>query len=326
MEESKEVRQIDHTGVFTRWQGGGCGRCSGLMGSPQLEKNYRYEILKNILTTGIRFARDFAQLCRLWLKYDREPHLSVTKLGVQIFTTPSISLELVEKYQFLTHLLAIEYTYFTESGAIGRAANVDSTLTFTGARDQDDNDGWKPDTRIMEIQEDIHHLLGNEAVRRMIPKRRDWLVQFLDFFSLFQGMHVQKRETGQHREYESNVWEVAHNIVAPIARLMGYLADGYKHATREELQWAFWTTFKTTYDRCRGPDLRDSGTFSDPIRPLRFHRLMDTDLLDFTVAEDYVSLYYPLNWMLALLVSRIVDMDRDGPTNWYEWLPDLPSE
>src|SRR5271163_450971 len=59
------------------------------------------------LTKGIRFARDFAQLCRLWLKYDREGHLSVTKLGVQIFTTPSISLELVERYNFLTHLLAI---------------------------------------------------------------------------------------------------------------------------------------------------------------------------------------------------------------------------
>src|ERR1700736_5583725 len=181
--------------------------------------------------TGIRFARDFAQLCRLWLKYDREGHLSVTKLGVQIFTTPSISLELVKRYQFLTHLLAIEMTYFTAHGIIGRPSDIKERCSFDGARDQDDVDTWKPDIRIMDIQEDVHHLLGNEAVRRMIPKQQNWLMQFLEFFSLFQGMHVQRRETLQHREYESVGWEVAHNITQPITRLMGYLADGYRFAT-----------------------------------------------------------------------------------------------
>ena len=170
----------------------------------------------------------------------------------------------------------------------------------------------------MDIQEDIHHLLGNEAVRNMIPKNRAWLRQFLDFFSLFQGMHLQIRETGQHREYESNAWEVAHSIVTPISRLMGYIADGFASATRDELRWAYSETLITTYTRCKGDPLAIR-PFSDPVRPVTYHRVFDIELVDYKVAEDYVSLYYPLNWMLALLVSKIVDLDRDGPTNWRSW-------
>ena len=271
--------------------------------------------------TGIRFARDFAQLCRLWLKYDREGHLSVTKLGVQIFTTPSISLELVEKYNFLTHLLAIEFTYFTAEGHIGRPAHVNQLLSFNGARDQEEPvDFWKPDVRVMEIQEDVHHLLGNEAVRRMIPKQRNWLLQFLDFFQLFQGMHAQTRETLHHREYESNVWEIAHSITAPITRLMGYIADGFRSATKLELQWAFQVTLGVTFRRCFGLQV-EQYPYCDPVRPMKLHRVCGVDVVDFKVAKEPVSLYFPLNWMLALLVSQIVEIDRDQPTDWDWWLP-----
>lgn len=288
-------------------------------------------ILVRDLNLGIRFARDFAQLCYIWLKYDREPHLSVTKLGVQIFTTPSISLELVERYQFLTHLLAIEFTYFTNEGLIGRPNEVCPTRSFRGARDQDDIHGrdqeednvWRPDVRIVEIQEYVHHLLANEAVRRMIPKQKNWLMQFLYFFSLFQGMHVQKRETQRHREYESNQWEVAVHITNPITRLMNYLADGYQHATREELAWALQTTMAVTFRRCGGIQ-RDQYPHSDPVNPVRFHTVEGVELVNFKVAEEYVSLYYPLNWMLSLLVSKIVDKDRDKPTDWDWWIPEVP--
>lgn len=274
---------------------------------------------------GIRFARDFAQLCRLWLKYDREGHLSVTKLGVQIFTTPSISLELIDKYEFLTHLLAIEYTYFTAEGQIGRPSDVDSSLSFDGVRDQDDGDSWKPDGRIIDIQEDVHHLLGNEAVRKMIPKRRKWLMQILDFFQLFQGMHTQKRETNQHREYESNVWEVARNITLSLTRLLGHLAGGYKYATREELQWAFAFTLAVTYSRCCGSQI-EKYPHSDPVRPLLWHKRGDQNVVEFEVASEPVSLHFPLNWMVSLLLSKIVDHDRDTPTDWNWWIPDVSEE
>lgn len=273
------------------------------------------------LTKGIRFARDFAQLCRLWLKYDREGHLSVTKLGVQIFTTPSISLELVEKYNFLTHLLAIEYTYFTQDGQIGRPNDVDPTLSFDSARDDADADSWKPDTQVMDIQGEVHHLLGNEAVRRMIPKQQNWFMQFLEFFQLFQGMHAQKRETDQHREYESNAWEIASNITGPMMRLIGYLADGFATATREELQWAFQHALSLTYRRCSGAQL-DQFPYSDPVEPVRWHKPFgNTEVVEFKVASQYVSLYYPLNWMVSLLVSQMVEIDRVSQSDWDWWIP-----
>ena len=255
------------------------------------------------------------------MKYDREGHLSVTKLGVQIFTTPSISLELVERYNFLTHLLAIEYTYFTNDGQIGRPSDVDPTLSFDSARDDVDPDTWKPDTQVMDIQGEVHHLLGNEAVRRMIPKQRNWFMQFLEFFQLFQGMHAQKRETDQHREYESNAWEIASNITGPMTRLMGYLSDGFATATKEELQWAFQHALSLTYRRCSGGQI-DQFPYSDPVKPVRWHKpFANTEVLDFKVASQYVSLYYPLNWMVSLLVSQIVDVDRDAPTDWDSWIP-----
>lgn len=255
------------------------------------------------------------------MKYDREGHLSVTKLGVQIFTTPSISLELVEKYNFLTHLLAIEYTYFTKDGQIGRPSDVDPTLSFDSARDDADADSWKPDTNVMEIQSEVHHLLGNEAVRRMIPKQRNWFMQFLEFFQLFQGMHAQKRETDQHREYESNAWEIASNITGPMTRLIGYLADGFATATREELQWAFQHALSLTYRRCSGAQ-HDQFPYSDPVYPVRWHKPFgSTEVVDFKVASQYVSLYYPLNWMVSLLVSHMVNIDRDVPSDWDWWIP-----
>ena len=244
----------------------------------------------------------------------------MTKLGVQIFTTPSISLELVQKYHFLTHLLAIEFTYFTAEGHIGRPLFVNPLLSFNGARDQDDSDSWKPDVRVMDIQEDVHHLLGNEAVRWMIPKQRNWLMQFLDFFQLFQGMHAQKRETIQHREYESNAWEIAHNITAPITRLMGYLSDGFGHSTREELQWALQSALAVAYRRCSGSDI-EQYPYNDPVQPVRWHQVWGANVIDFKVADDYVSLYYPLNWMVSLLVTKIVEFDRDAPTDWGWWVP-----
>src|ERR1700733_1037583 len=119
MEVYEEMRQVDYFGLSPWRESRSCRDSHRSMGSPKLEENHRYPVFPILFTKGIRFARDFAQLCRLWLKYDREGHLSVTKLGVQIFTTPSISLELVERYNFLTHLLAIEYTYFTNDGQIG---------------------------------------------------------------------------------------------------------------------------------------------------------------------------------------------------------------
>jgi len=168
--------------------------------------------------------------------------------------------------------------------------------------------------------EEVHLLLGNEAVKKMISKQKNWLMQFLHIFSLFQGMHAQKRETRQHREYESNQWEVAHNITSPITRLMTYLSDGYQHATREELMWALRTTLEKTFHRCGGGQINQY-PHSDPVGPIRFHQVYDVSLVDFKVAEEYVSLHFPLNWMLSLLVSKIVEKDRDKPTDWDWWIP-----
>ena len=198
---------------------------------------------------------------------------------------------------------------------------MDPTLSFDGARDDADSDSWKPDIQVMDIQGEVHHLLGNEAVRRMIPKQRNWFMQFLEFFQLFQGMHAQKRETDQHREYESNAGEIASNITAPMTRLMEYLSDGFATATREELQWAFQHALSLSYRRCSGAQI-DQFPHSDPVDPVRWHKPFGTtEVVDFKVASQYVSLYYPLNWMVSLLVFQIVEIDRDAPTKWDWWIP-----
>jgi len=275
---------------------------------------------------GIRFARDFAQLCNLWIKYDREHHLTNTKLGVQIFTTPSIALELVERYHFLTHLLAIEYTYFTSEGYIGRPSGVDLSCRFFGIPDVSETDHWQPDSRILEIQEDIHHLLGNEVVKKMIPKRRDWIKQFLMFIELFHGIHAQTRDKTQHREFEGRMWEMALTVTSPLGRMMGYLSDGLCLGTREELQWAFRTCLEATFQRCLGMD-HQKYLNASPSGFLRWHNVRGYDIVDFKVSDEPTSLCYPLNWMLSIVISQLVELDRDGPTDWDEWFPsDLPLE
>ena len=242
--------------------------------------------------------------------------MSITKLGVQIFTTPSISLELVENYHFLTHLLAIEFTYFTREGQIGRPWNVDPAARFVGAQDIPEENAWKPDVKIIEVQEDLHHLLGNESVRRMIPKHRNWLMQFIMFFKLFQELHAQKRETADHREYENQSYETAQVIAQPITRLMAYLADGYATATKEELQWAFGYTLGETYTA-------NTHRF-EPASPVLLHEVLGTQMVKFKVAEEPVSFWHPLNWMLSLLVGAIVKFDSHSLTDWSVWFPSVP--
>jgi E3 ubiquitin-protein ligase UBR1 len=254
------------------------------------------------------------------MKYDREPHLSNTKLGVQIFTTPSIALELVERYHFLTHLLAIEYTYFTSEGSIGRPWNADPSRRIYGLPDASQTDHWLPDSRINDIQHDIHHLLQNEIVKAMIPKRRDWIRQFLMFFELFQGYHAQTRQLDNHREYEGTFWEMAAHMTQNLGRMMEYLFDGFRLGTKEELQWAFRVCLETTFHRSLGME-HENYPNSSPDGPLRWHQVEGHEVVEFEVSHDATSLYCPLHWMLLSVICQIVELDRDAPTDWDEWFP-----
>src|SRR5690606_37095337 len=62
---------------------------------------------------GLRFASLYTVLAQLYLIGDREPDHSIINLSLQMFTTQSITAELVERGNFLTTLLSILYTFLT---------------------------------------------------------------------------------------------------------------------------------------------------------------------------------------------------------------------
>ena len=255
---------------------------------------------------GLRFASLYTILAQLYLIGDREPDHSIINLSLQMFTTASITAELVERGNFLTSLLAILYTFLT-TRQVGHPWDVDpkAVLAF--------DSGSVTNRRMYHFYMDLKYLFCSPHVQERIRVEGRYLMQFLDLVKLHQGIGPNVRATGQHVEFETDSWITASLVTREINRMSRQLADAFRDCPPEHyghLSSAIRTTAKVVILNSIGAD-RGRFKQAEVKDEVKFKTLQDfefdiTDskyrVVKFVVEQDPISfhhaLHYTLSWLL----------------------------
>ena len=170
---------------------------------------------------GLRFAAIYTLLAQLYLIADREPDHSIINLSIQLFTSPSIVEENVERANFLTNLMAILYTFLTHR-QVGHPweVSVQATLAFDA--------GSVANRRMYFFFNDLKRLFDNAYVQEQLRTVERYQLQFLDLIRLPQGICPNIRAVGDHVEYENDVWIGAQLMTKDINKLCRQFAASFQ--------------------------------------------------------------------------------------------------
>ena len=256
---------------------------------------------------GLRFASLYTILAQLYLIGDREPDHSIINLSLQMFTTPSITAELVERGNFLTTLLAILYTFLT-TRQVGHPWDVDpkAVLAF--------DSGSVTNRRMYHFYMDLKYLFSSPHVQERIRVERRYLMQFLDLVKLHQGIGPNLRATGQHVEFETDSWITASLVTREINRMSRQLSDSFRNCPPEhhaDLSAAIRTAAKVVILNSIGSD-RGRFKQAEISDEVEFKTLQDfefdvTDskyrVVKFVVEEEFISFHHALHYTLSWLIE-----------------------
>jgi len=256
---------------------------------------------------GLRFASLYTILAQLYLIGDREPDHSIINLSLQMFTTPSITAELVERGNFLTTLLSILYTFLT-TRQVGHPWDVspDAVLAFES--------GSVTNRRMYHFYMDLKFLFCSPHVQERIRAEARYLMQFLDLVKLHQGIGPNVRAVGDHVEYETDSWITASLVTREINRMSRQLSDAFRNCPPEErpcLSHAIRTVAKTVIINSIGAE-RGRFKHSEIKDEVRFKTLQDMEfdtstsqykVVKFVVETDPISFHHALHYTLSWLIE-----------------------
>ncbi|PHH55714.1 E3 ubiquitin-protein ligase ubr1 [Ceratocystis fimbriata CBS 114723] len=260
---------------------------------------------KHIL--GRRFAALYTTLAQLYLIGDREPDHSIISLSLQMFTTPSITAELVERANFLTNLFAILYTFLT-TRQVSHPWEVSSTATLAF------DSGSVTNRRMYHFYMDLKHLFSSLHVQHCLRTEPRYLMQFLDLVKLHQGIGPNTRAVGEHVEYETDSWITASLVTREINRMARQFSEAFRNLAPEDmgsLKNAIRTTAKTLILHCVGAE-RFRFKNAEIKREVRFKgvgkyefdiAMEETSVVDFVVEQEPISFHHALHYTLSWLIE-----------------------
>jgi E3 ubiquitin-protein ligase UBR1 len=264
---------------------------------------------------GLRFAGVYTVLAELYLVADREPDHSIINLSLQMLTTPSITAEVVERGNFLTHLMAILYTFLT-TRQVGypNEVNLASTLAF--------EQGAVTNRRTFHFYMDMKYLLGSELVQEKMRNESRYLLQFLDLAKLHQGICPNVRAIGEHVEFETDAWLSASLIVQEIIKLCRLVGECFAVRSGydiEHLCRAIRSTARVTIINSLGAEFRRFDQ-SEIRAETRFKYLQafefdgDTQphhVVDYVVEQEPMSFHHALHYTLSWLIDKGKAMTKE---------------
>ena len=271
---------------------------------------------------GLRFAGLYTVLAQLYLIADREPDHSIIYLSLQMLTTPSITLEVVEKGNFLTNLIAILYTFLT-TRQVGHPWDVDplATLAF--------DTGSVTNRRMYHFFMDLKHLFLSDFVQDKLRQDDRYALQFLDLIKLTQGICPNIRAIGEHVEYETDTWISASLLTRELNRLCRQFADAFKWndgANYNSIHRIMRMFAKATILNSVGME-RKIYVQSEIKNETRFKQMaksgyeleaggMSTapemyDIVDFVVENEHISFHHALHYTLSWLIDCAKSMSPE---------------
>ena len=260
---------------------------------------------------GMRFAGLYGVLAQLYLIADREPDHSIVNLSTQLFTTPSVTQEIVERGNFITTLFSILYTFLTKRTVQHPwQVGVDDALNF--------EHGAVANRRMYHFFVDLKHILGVGFVRSEIRTQDRYVLQFLDLVRLPQGICPNVRAVGEHVEYESDTWIAAQLLTKEINRICRQFAetfDARNGGEEADLARAIRNVAKATIINSLGVErLRfdqaelKAETAFQILPPFHFENNGDTietrhKVVEFAVEKEPISFHHALHYTLSWLID-----------------------
>ncbi|PFH58749.1 hypothetical protein XA68_13287 [Ophiocordyceps unilateralis] len=257
---------------------------------------------------GLRFASLYTILAQLYLVGDREPDHSIINLSLQMLTTPSITVEVVERGNFMSSLLAILYTFLT-TRQVGHPWDVspDAFLAFES--------GSVTNRRMYHFYQDLKYLFSSSHVRERIRSEPRYLMQFLDLVKLHQCIGPNVRAVTEHVEYEADTWITASLVTRQINSQARNLAEAFRDCPPDEvhyLQRAIRFTAKTVILNSVGAERHRFKQVEIKDDEVKFKTLEDFEfdadgaaynVVRFVVEKDPISFHHALHYTLSWLIE-----------------------
>lgn len=264
-------------------------------------------------TLGIHFAGLYTTLAQLYLIADREPDHSIINLSLQMLTTPSITVEIIERGNFLTNLMAILYTFLT-TRQVGHPWEVNSNAVLAF------DTGSVTNRRMYHFLQDLKYLFQSPHVQERVRTDECYLMQFLDLVKLNQGICPNIRAVSEHVEYEADTWIGASMINREINKLCRQISDAFRDSQAQDsyaVKRAIRLTTKNVIissigaerNRFQQAEIKDEIRFKsisdfefdtvlEPTRCQSFYKVVK-----FLVEEQPISFYHALHYTWSWLIE-----------------------
>ncbi|MCJ1430697.1 hypothetical protein MMC27_000047 [Xylographa pallens] len=270
---------------------------------------------------GLRFAGLYTVLAQLYLIADREPDHSIIYLSLQMLTTPSITEEIVEKGNFLTHLIAILYTFLT-TRQVGHPWEVSSTATLAF------DAGSVTNRRMYHFFMDLKHLFASDYVQEKLRQDTYYVLQFLDLIKLPQGICPNVRAVGDHIEYETDAWISASLLTREINKLCRQFAEAFRwrrgqdttsisKIIREIAKATIINSVGAERMRFDQAEIKSAMHFKtmtgfpyDRSDAAGFEPQNQNVVVDFIVEKETISFHHALHYTLSWLIDGAKSMTR----------------
>jgi E3 ubiquitin-protein ligase UBR1 len=254
---------------------------------------------------GIEFARVYPRLVDSFLLTDREPDNSILWFSVQIFTVPSVASYLVSHHDFLSLIVAILYSFFTEQLDTNRRHFILPPERHVGTIDPD-SIAFKH-KRYFHLLGDLGHIVANSSVQATVSREPRFLEEFATFLDLFTGMNPTTRAVVQHVEYESDVWVTAFNLTIQLAKTCRTFGEVFRKAAPDQMAVAIKLMIARIAAR-----LGASRNESVVERHTVVLGPTTTTAIRFVVEKDPISFHHPLNWLLAEILKNVEALDDNA--------------
>eukprot|EP00127_Corallochytrium_limacisporum_P003350 Clim_evm39s148 gene=Clim_evmTU39s148 len=259
-----------------------------------LRKNYIQilivdPIYKRIL--GLRYAYHYKTLMDLFLESRANLDDTVLALSVQIFSSPSLALELIESLNFTDQAFDVVFGVLAptlHTNASGIAGGIDLEHTIIEKN------------RYPPVFHNLRYILSHKNVQQRIStqsleKAQVLPMRTLQLLEVFQGMDQNERATTVHVMYESELWISAFAITLELKSLMPFIVDSILGGSPEFSQ----VSLKMTKERILSWLAKDNIAITEITNDYGTFQVVHG-----TGPEHKVSVHIPLHrFMCELLVN-----------------------
>lgn len=226
------------------------------------------------------FTKNYGHVMKDFIRDDHDHSYSIASLSVQLFTTPSIALNLMEEEDIFFMLLN---TFVSECVP---KCNKNGKLEFER---NPVSVGFK---RAQHMLFDLKYLLSNIPEKWNDNLRRNFLHGLnclYNLLSMMQGMDAVTRQVGQHMEYEPE-WESAFNLHIKLSYCITQILN-WCGSDKVVLVKGYRAILRCLYEN----------PCFEPFGPLEVRELADhsTSCLHYDISTQKVSIHQPLTRFYA---------------------------